>query len=1301
MRNYLYFLLFTLALLSGCDQSSTTPPRLLINEVMARNETITCFERDGPDWVEIYNADDRPLRLEGYTLSDNIDRPKKYRFPAALWLPAGEFLVVTLAGPDQDDAFYEYDPAMPFQLRADFALNDDRDTVFLFAAGRQIDRMVVRNLDADTTVGRYPDGGASIGRSFAPTPERPNNDHGTLRPLFAAGGGPQPSLCTSETDPVSVSFTVLTDPDFPLPQVTLDYITRESCVRADQDPVVCRALFEEAAVVGSAELTVEEISCQGGVGELDPQCPQETTDGSYGNQPVRVLTYEALLPSAAEMGAGTTILWNLRIVDDLGELCECRCLTFGGDCVTLVINEYQARNIDTLKFVCETCVDNQSVRTPDWIEVHNYGDDPIDISEFGLVGRNAARDNNLSTWMFGRDTDGAPDPGYLLVQPGECRLVLADGDGGDVRRVYRMLVRDEAGNLVPDLTRKFYSTRFALNPNRRSGSDEFALTAPAGSFQVIIDRAVLDFSAYAAANPDVNLDDDEFFLRDLSAARFPDEDVPDAQTLQERFAPEVLSPGRVTDCPSPPATFDDLGACINRIVCEKPPRFIEEVAVSPDIPAAEGVGRRCPRVDEAAKVMAYVAIDATASAARESQGAGAFTVLLDYLHEDGSAGTLDEDTGLLVREAEGRSADTPPGMMLWEIEAVIPPQAAGLVSFALTVIDRLQQLSVAFDEENAPRADPESAPQVSFSYLSGGISGVSLRLSEIMPDNESVELPGFEGFPADRSPNYIEVHLPGDSEMESYDLSGHYLAVEPAPGDSLGRARAFALPEGMDPVVRGDYLLLALGLVPEGELPVPVVGLEGFALDSCSSTLYLVAPDELGNCVVDRISWSCPADFQGGDITADLAYGIPCEAIGESMLVTPTPGADNGLEPFFFSAFHTEAGSDDPNPCVAPGSFPVLAAIFFLDEALVSAMGASSVSGVDFGISGAMALGSSSTVLLGETVDAPPGYSAVRVSQPLLLNGGPDVTRVEYSVSLQDACGSIASSCDGGGRCFSLGVGSAGLPAISINEANRNFTLPGSGGEARPWLELYNDSAVTVDLGGMSLSADPSDPRSVAIPADTILPAGSSLVVLTDGGAPLDGAGAPPHLVVDLDWITMRFFCLDPNAPCDSVEGADWFRRTCGFDPDSPEDSAPPVRIFLVDKVERGSCLLDVFGFEFPNPDCSDGTSIGRFPDGGGDIMVLAEPTPGSGVEPVTFIRGDADANGEVDMTDVNLILNVGQGDPPSCMDRFDANDNGAVNFIDDGIFLLTFLNSGGPPPPPPFPEEGVDPTPDSLPCTR
>jgi len=1317
MRKHIGLFLIILALLPGCDRSSIPLPRLVINEVMARNESFVDFETNGLplDWVEIYNPNDKALRLEGYTLSDNIERSGKYRFPPNLTLEPGGFALVTLVGGNElaaAQAAREEQGSVEVvltALHADFGLNAARDSIFLFANGRQIDRVGVRNLSADSSVGRFPDGADSIATSFAPTPGFSNNPHGALQPRFAAGGQPQPSLCSASDEPVRVRFTILTDPGIPLPDVRMEFIGRPGCDAADQDPEICRALFDEpGAAVNTAAVEIipgGELECQGvlvpGQGEANPQCPQETVDGSYGNQAVRVLTYEALLPSADEMGEVETILWNLTITDELGELSLCRCFSFGGGCVTLVINEYQARNIDTLKFVCETCEDNQAVRTPDWIEIYNYGSEPIDITEFGLVGRNAARDNNLATWMFGRDTDGEPDPGYLLMQPGECRLVLADGDGGDVRRVYRMLVPDETGNLAPDLTRKFYSTRFALNPNRRSGADEFALTAAVGGFHAVIDRAVLDFSAYAAAHPEMDLANDDFFLRDLSAARFPAEDFPAAETLQERYAPEALSPGRVTDCPSPPAAFDDLGACVNRLACDKPPRFIEEVAVRPGVAASAAAGRRCPRVDEPAEVVTFVAIDATSSAARESQGEEAFTVVLNYLHEDGSSGTLDENSGLMIQPAEDRLEDTPPGMMLWEVAAIIPPQPAGLVSFSLTVTDQRQGLSVIFDEENAPREDPEGAPQISFIYLSGGFPGAPLRISEILPDNESIELPGFAGFPADRSPNYIELHLPQDSAAELYDLSGHYLAVEPEPGDPVGRARAFALPDGVAPVARGGYLLLALGLVPDGGLPVPTVGLDGFELDSCASTLYLVGPDELGNCVVDRISWNCPADFQGGEITEDLAYGIPCEAIGESMLVSPTPGSDNGLEPLFFSAFHTEAGSDDPNPCVAPGSFPVLAAIFFLDEALVAALGEDAVTGAEFDITGAMALGSSSRVLLGETFTAPPGYSAIRVSQPLLLNGGAGVTRVEYSVSLQDVCGNVVSSCAAEDRCFSLGVGAAELPAISINEANRSYPLPGSGGEARPWLELYNDSGANIDLGGMFLSADPSDPRAVPIPAGTILSAGGSLVVLTDGGAPLEGAEAPAHLVVELEWITRRLFCLDPNSPCDDPNGADVIRSTCGFDPERPGDSALPVRIYLVDKVERGSCLVDVFGFQFPNPDCSDGTSLGRFPDGGGDIIVLAAPTPGAGAEPVTFIRGDADANGEVNMTDGTLILSVSQEDPPSCMDRYDANDDGEVNFINDGIYLMNFLNSGGPPPPPPYPEEGEDPTADDLPCTR
>jgi hypothetical protein len=100
MRKHIGLFFIILALLPGCDRSSIPLPRLVINEVMARNESFSDFETNGLplDWVEIYNPNDKPLRLEGYTLSDNIERSGKYRFPPNLTLAPGGFALVTLVG---------------------------------------------------------------------------------------------------------------------------------------------------------------------------------------------------------------------------------------------------------------------------------------------------------------------------------------------------------------------------------------------------------------------------------------------------------------------------------------------------------------------------------------------------------------------------------------------------------------------------------------------------------------------------------------------------------------------------------------------------------------------------------------------------------------------------------------------------------------------------------------------------------------------------------------------------------------------------------------------------------------------------------------------------------------------------------------------------------------------------------------------------------------------------------------------------------------------------------------------------
>ena len=83
------------------------------------------------------------------------------------------------------------------------------------------------------------------------------------------------------------------------------------------------------------------------------------------------------------------------------------------------------------------------------------------------------------------------------------------------------------------------------------------------------------------------------------------------------------------------------------------------------------------------------------------------------------------------------------------------------------------------------------------------------------------------------------------------------------------------------------------------------------------------------------------------------------------------------------------------------------------------------------------------------------------------------------------------------------------------------------------------------------------------------------------------------------------------------------------------------------------------------------------------------------------FIRGDANQDSEVEMADAIRMLEhlfLGFG-PHSCPDSMDVNDDGALD-LSDPIGLLLYLFAGGELPARPFPQPGVDPTPDALPCS-
>jgi len=75
------------------------------------------------------------------------------------------------------------------------------------------------------------------------------------------------------------------------------------------------------------------------------------------------------------------------------------------------------------------------------------------------------------------------------------------------------------------------------------------------------------------------------------------------------------------------------------------------------------------------------------------------------------------------------------------------------------------------------------------------------------------------------------------------------------------------------------------------------------------------------------------------------------------------------------------------------------------------------------------------------------------------------------------------------------------------------------------------------------------------------------------------------------------------------------------------------------------------------------------------------------------FIRGDANGDGLVDISDAITMLDVlFQGAEIACEDAGDANDDGVLD-ISDPTYLLIHLFWGGAAPPEPFAQAGLDPT--------
>jgi hypothetical protein len=138
--------LFLLILLQ--NQASA---QVVINELMADNQTVVGNDGEYPQWVELRNTTLAAVDLSDWSLTDAISTPRKFVFPAGTVVPGEGYLTVWLDSATSSPG-----------LHAGFSIKKKSDDLTLFnsmASGSlQVDRIVFGLQPADVSIGRVPDG---------------------------------------------------------------------------------------------------------------------------------------------------------------------------------------------------------------------------------------------------------------------------------------------------------------------------------------------------------------------------------------------------------------------------------------------------------------------------------------------------------------------------------------------------------------------------------------------------------------------------------------------------------------------------------------------------------------------------------------------------------------------------------------------------------------------------------------------------------------------------------------------------------------------------------------------------------------------------------------------------------------------------------------------------------------------------------------------------------------------------------------------------------------------------------------
>lgn len=259
------FLLFLSTLLLPMISSS----QVVINEFSAANYTdVVDNYNDNSDWIELYNSGPVAVDLSGYYLSDRLDDPMRWAFPAGTSIEAGGYLLVWASGRDE---------SVGGNLHSNFKVSQGKqeDIVFANPSGTVLDSyaLTVPN-QQDHSRGRVTDGAPQWGIFTTTTPGAANvNAVGEYTDVTidveAGYYSGAVSVTVSSSDP-NAAIYYTTDGSVPTtastPYTGPINVTATTVVRArafNDDPLVPPSFVETSTYFVDVQHVVDVISIAG------------------------------------------------------------------------------------------------------------------------------------------------------------------------------------------------------------------------------------------------------------------------------------------------------------------------------------------------------------------------------------------------------------------------------------------------------------------------------------------------------------------------------------------------------------------------------------------------------------------------------------------------------------------------------------------------------------------------------------------------------------------------------------------------------------------------------------------------------------------------------------------------------------------------------------------------------------------------------------------------------------------------------------------------------------------------------